>query len=1287
MRRSEVPSEVRAVRFRGTERFRLIRLLGQGGMGVVYEAEDGELGLRVALKLLPGLQPDLLRRFKKEFRAAANIRHPNVVRFGDLFSDGERWFFTMELVQGVDLFSHVRGLAGDSNVSTLVPPDPDSETVRAPQQVVLPRRLAHKGTLDQPRVRERFSQLAQGLAAIHAAGQIHRDIKPSNVLVTREGRVVILDFGLATEGEVRTTFIGAGTPAYMAPEQSSADPVTPAADWYSFGVMLYEALTGVLPFEGQAYEILYRKQHENAVPVRQLVPEVAPELAELCEILLIRAPDKRPDSCAILQALGAPTAPEWGLNQGRAGATPLFGRSGPLAALRSAFSDVVGGTRVAVLVSGEPGIGKTELCRQFLEALAAERAGTVVASRCHEREFLPFKALDGVIDQLARQMGQLAPDERGVLVPGIAPLLRHLFPALEQIPEATIAGAVEIPSDPHELRSRVLDGLRELLAVITGASPLVIFVDDLQWADADSLAMFSALLADSRLPRMLFLGTHLGGSGVGTDWLDPAIRQIEVGLPRLDRQATLALLQSVFASDRPSTPDSDGNPQRVRSALRPPTPTPTPLASLGLAKPSRDGAPRAALAEPAGYSRELEPLAETTQGNALFIKELARYVLAHDLKTSRLQLADLLQDRVERAGATARIVLDLVATVGAPVPEVVVQAASDLDPEIFGRTVAELLRERLVHASGALGRERIELCHEQLRVWLWDGLDQPKRRVLAERLATAFGSDGDPAQVAALWLEAGHNSKAASHLVATGERAMKALAFDRAAEHFQMALRVGSWDAKQKGALLAQLADALAYAGRGAAAAEQYLAAAAQGADAALSLELYRKASGELLRSGHFDRGMEVARTALAAAGMNMPTHTLLSLAWVRARLRWRGLRCESGAGGALSAKEAARIDLCWSLSSGIALIDPIKGAYFQALSLLLALQAQDLPRVGRGLAGEAAWCVGGGQAGAARASRLLAEADSIADKLGDPYARGVTLLMDGLIGHLTGEFGRSRERLEAAEKVLTQQCAGAVWELDTARQFLMEDLYYLGDLVSFQRLISTGLRQATDRGSLYAATNFRTGLANFVWLMRDDPARSRRENDEAIQRWSRRGFHVQHWYNLMAMAQTELYLGQGPKAYDLIRDRWPELRRSGVFHIQHTRIAALHLRARAALAAAQQSSNKQRARYLTAARRLIATLRRQPDAWAGALALLAGSGLAALEGDGEATKETLVAAVRALQQNNMRLLAHAARIAGRTYLADGPSDPTLDDAKTWMAEKGIINPTAISRVLAPGLE
>ncbi|HEX7597753.1 MAG TPA: serine/threonine-protein kinase, partial [Polyangia bacterium] len=536
-------------------------------MGVVYEAKDDELGIHVALKLLPGLQPTLLRRFKKEFRAAAGIRHPNVVRFGDLFSDGERWFFTMELVEGVDLLAHMRGVSLAPPTPFRVPPHPDDETIRSPRRTVLPSRPAQKAILDQPAVQQAFLQLAQGLTAIHDAGQIHRDIKPSNVLVSRDGRVVILDFGLATEWEVRTTFLGAGTPAYMAPEQSSPDPVSPAADWYSFGVMLYEALTGVLPFDGQAHEMLYRKQHEEPVAVRLRVPEAVPALADLCDALLARTPEQRPDAGAVLAALGAPPRPAWGRSQGRTGTTPLFGRGESMSTLRSAFADVVAGNRVAVLVSGEPGIGKTELCRQFLETLALEQASLVVVSRCHEREFLPFKALDGVIDQLARQVGQLAPEDRAVLVPAIAPLLRHLFPVLDQIPEATLVGAVDIPSDPLELRGRVLDGLRELLAVITGASPLVIFVDDLQWADLDSLAMFSALLSDSRLPRMLFLGTYRGAGAVDAGWLDPAVRQIGVELPRLDREATLALLQSVFALED----------------LAPP---------------------------------ELEPLAETTQGNA-----------------------------------------------------------------------------------------------------------------------------------------------------------------------------------------------------------------------------------------------------------------------------------------------------------------------------------------------------------------------------------------------------------------------------------------------------------------------------------------------------------------------------------------------------------------------------------------------------------------------------------------------------------------------------------------------
>jgi len=1205
-------------------------------MGVVYEAEDRELGMRIALKLLPGLQPALLHRFKKEFRAAADIRHPNVVRFGDLFSDGDRWFFTMELVKGIDLLSHLRGVVPvwpDSKVSQS---EPDGRTLPAAPAAPPASRPLPLAEPALPCLRLALSQLAQGLLAIHDSGQVHRDIKPSNVLATPEGRIVILDFGLATELDVRTTFLAAGTPAYMAPEQGLPDPVGPAADWYSVGVMLFEALTGVLPFAGESHEILYRKRHVEPPSIRKLVPSVPPALADLCQALLSREPERRPGARQILSVLGTPL-PALGASQDRKGAVPLVDRVDEVAKLHAAFAEVAAGARLAVLISGEPGIGKTELCRTFLESLAAEQAATLVAARYHEREYLPLKALDSVIDQLARQMGRVGPEECAVSSPAIPPLLLRLFPALERVSAGHAEELVEIPADPQELRSRLLEGLREVLAAAAGPRPLVILVDDLQWADADSLAMFSALLADGRLGRVLFLGTFRPDSGFPTGWLDAGVRRIDISLPPLDQAATLTLLRAVFEAAR----------------HRPP---------------------------------ELEPLAETTEGNPLFVKELARYALAHEIKSTRPNLADLLRDRVERTSPAARSVLDLLAIVGAPVLEQVVQAASGLAPGPFRVAVAELLGERLAQASGALGRERLELVHEQLRAWLWDALGESLRRALAGGLATALGHEADPAQVAALWLEAGENDKATGHLVDAGKRAMNALAFDRAARHFAMALQKGTWNLAEQGTLLAKQGDALAYAGRGAAAAEKYLAAAVRGASRARSLELYRRASGELLRSGYFDKGMEVAGAALAAAGMHLPTHPLLSLLWLRARLRLRRLRCSSEEETALGAEEAARIDLCWSLSSGLGLIDPLRGAYFQTRSLLSALRVRNLPRVGRGLAGEAAYSAAYGQAGARRAHVLLAEAEALAHRLRDPYAKGVTLLMAGMSSHLIGQFNHSRDKLEAAEAVLTGECAGAVWELDATRQFLMEDLYYLGDLPSFERLITTGLRQASDRGSLYAATNFRIGLANSLWLMQDDPVRARREADEAIARWSRRGFHVQHWYHLVAQVHAELYEGKGVAAHELVRRRWSDLRRTDFFHIQHTRIAALHLRARAALAAAQQSSGRTRGAYMKDAQRAVDKLRRQPDEWARALSQVEASALAALAGDAEAAGRKLAAAVRALEHNNLSLFAHAARVAGRARLQGGPADIADGGSEKWMRERGIANPTAIGNMLAPGL-
>ncbi|HVZ86080.1 MAG TPA: serine/threonine-protein kinase, partial [Polyangia bacterium] len=294
-----------AVAFRGTTRFRLVRFLGRGGMGVVYEAFDELNAVPVALKLLPIVSPDMLLRFKREFRAVADVRHPNLVRLGELVSEGSQWFFTMELVPGIDLLSYVHGV--DPGEQPALTPRLAAD---APTPVVLPgavsirrRELPAGLHFHEDRLRPVLAQLARALSALHAVGAIHRDVKPSNVLVTAEGRAVLLDFGLVSAASIETTQSGAGTPEYMAPEQGSLQPVSAAADWYAFGVILFELLTGRLPFEGLPHEILYRKQHGRAPRVAGLAPAAPPDLAALCDRLLEAAPEQRATGAEVLATL------------------------------------------------------------------------------------------------------------------------------------------------------------------------------------------------------------------------------------------------------------------------------------------------------------------------------------------------------------------------------------------------------------------------------------------------------------------------------------------------------------------------------------------------------------------------------------------------------------------------------------------------------------------------------------------------------------------------------------------------------------------------------------------------------------------------------------------------------------------------------------------------------------------------------------------------------------------------------------------------------------------------
>jgi serine/threonine protein kinase len=244
--------------FRGTTRFELVEQIGRGGYGVVYQAIDHQSGQRVALKLLTRRGAEHRARFDQEFRALREIRHPYVVRAFEAFEEEGHAFFTMERVCGVPFLTHVRM----SGPKSLLP-------------------------FDAARLSRCMAQLVEAVQAVHRAGKVHRDIKPANILVSEEGRVVLLDLGLVTDvGSVQPADVLAGTAAYMAPEQTMGVRIGPAADWYALGSVLYEALTGRLPFAGTSLEVLLAKQRAEPLPPRLIVPEIPMQLSALCVGLL-----------------------------------------------------------------------------------------------------------------------------------------------------------------------------------------------------------------------------------------------------------------------------------------------------------------------------------------------------------------------------------------------------------------------------------------------------------------------------------------------------------------------------------------------------------------------------------------------------------------------------------------------------------------------------------------------------------------------------------------------------------------------------------------------------------------------------------------------------------------------------------------------------------------------------------------------------------------------------------------------------------------------------------------
>ena len=1256
--------DVRAEDFIGTERFLVQRRLGSGAFGVVYEAFDRREGHPVALKVLRHPDADALYRFKKDFRSLADIRHPNLVSFYELIHTEGFWFFSMELVPGVDFIEYLTG----RKVS-----DGEDEE----EQPFRPH-----GPEGYERIRQAFTQLAQGLHTVHRHGKVHRDIKPSNVLVTPEGRVVLLDFGLVTELVRYDTAQAApeatpqlvGTPAYMAPEQALGIPGSPAGDWYSVGVMLFLALCGELPYKGSLGQILTQKQIGEVPQPRHWVPDIPDDLDALCRSVLDPDPETRPSGRRILAQLVPTESGErskseavhvGGRSEEEVTEGFFVGRGEPLETLERAWEESREGA-VSVFLKGPSGIGKSALTERFVEGIhRRDPSAVLLLGRCYPQESVPYKALDSLVDSLSRFLFSRSPEKLEQLLPSSIGALARLFPVLRRIDAVARKEPVEDEpgSTPQRQRRRAFEALRELLRRIAVERPVLLLIDDLHWGDVDSFQLFDHLLAVPFPPPVLLVGVYR-------------------------------------AEDEADSPFVGA----LAGALDTPAWRPRDVRWIELSRLSQDEVGE--LMRRLERHRRLPPglvdVVGEAEGNPLFIAELLRYAESLEIGQGKaeappapgeLHLRDLIMARIERLTPPAARLLRVVATAATPLDREVARQAAGIAGKLRA-SLRELRDSRLLRQRSIHGQVAIETYHDRIRETVMSSLEAEERRELHRDLALALESSGraSPETLAMHFQATAEMVRSREYLASAAREAEEALAFDRAARLYRLTLELSPEEDEGRYEIQVRLGAALANAGRSRDAADTYIQAVGD-SGTINPVEVQRRAAEKLLVSGHIDRGMAVLRHVLRTQGMELGEpgwRSLLRLGWARLRLRLRGQGFTERDEVDCDPELLRRIDVCWSVTIGLCLVDLQQAAEYHAHHLRLAIEGGEPRRMARGLAMEIFFGAMEGQP--IEVTREAAQ--RLAESVGGMYALGLTEMATGMVSCSRGLFRRAHRQLREAEISLRESRRGTVWELDTVHHFRVLAMMALGQFPELFEELPGLLERARERGDLYLEIHLLNRVESLRLLVADRPGEAHHLLLGSMASWASEGFHFQHFGHLLARVQLALYEGRGLEAREILAEHRRALAGSQLERLELVRVEAQELRVRVGLAAAAQRSRAEgrpSVRLLARVEGLLRGLER-PGAseWSRALGELHRGGLAALRRNFKEAISHLESALVRFEQVEMPLHAAAARYRRAQLLASEGVERHRIREQRERSERtlevcGIRSPKRFVAMLAPG--
>ena len=667
-------------------RYRLDSEIGRGGMGVVYRATDLELHRPVAVKVISkNSSADARERLIREARAAAALNHPHIVSVHDVGEANGLPFFVMEFVDGPSL--------------SQTPPT------------------------DLTRIVEIGLQICGALEHAHLNKIVHRDLKPDNVLISTTGQSVKLaDLGLALPSHaarISQAGLVLGTPSYMAPEQALGQKVDARTDLYALGVLLYELTTGRVPFAGSdALTVLSQHVHAPPVPPRVL----RSDLPRAVEALILRLLEKNPEArlqtaaeaaAALRRAFDEPALDEQSdaapavaildaLSRGR-----LVGRAMELAEIRQLWQRALDGHGHAVLLSGEPGAGKTRLAREVTIQAAVDGA-VVLSGGCYEYEattpYLPF------VEAFRRWVREEKDDAKLRTILGDnAPQVAKLAPEIE-----TRLGpfAARIELSPQEERLLFFDAVVQVLCNLARSKGLLFYADDLHWADRGTLWLMGHLLRHLREERALIVGCY---------------RETE-----LDRAHPLARALV------------DWNRERLVTRIT--------LHRFGVGETNEQLS--ALLGE--NVSAEFgDAVHRETEGNPFFVEEVLKALIEQGSvrresgRWKRCEVGELvipqsvketIGNRLDRVGDQTNEVLRIAAVLGKTFSFDELQAAADnISEDLLLDALDESTTAQLINSTGS---ESFTFTHDKIREVLYEELNPIRRRRLHRHAAEGLERRG-----------------------------------------------------------------------------------------------------------------------------------------------------------------------------------------------------------------------------------------------------------------------------------------------------------------------------------------------------------------------------------------------------------------------------------------------------------------------------------------------------------------------------------------------------------------